>query len=576
MDSVAEIKDRLGVAEVVGGYIQLKQAGRNLKASCPFHAEKSASFMVSPEKGIWHCFGCQAGGDIFKFVEQMEGLDFRGALQLLAEKAGVQLQSGPVDSKAAKLKERILSANALAVQYFQGSLVKNKQAIEYLVKARLLTKQTIQDFQIGYAPESWEGLTKILAKKGYTDDELIKAGLAARGKGLYDYFRGRITLTICDGQGRPVGFTGRALDDSLPKYLNSPQTMVYDKSRVIYGLHLAKEAIRTSDEAVLVEGNMDAVASHQAGVKQVVAVSGTALTLDQLKSLSKFTKNIKLAFDQDKAGLAATERAIELAQKLGLNLQVIQISGAKDPDELIQQDPKLWQTAINEAKYVLDYLFDRFAGEFDLTSAMGKRQFTDRLAATVKRLADPVEQDHYVQKLAKLVGVDPEQVRKKVEGAETRIKEQETRIKPVQTQSAKTNPQEMVEDSLLAICLTYPEVRGCLDGLRPADFSTPDVGSVFSALVGQTDTWQKIAEALPNQADYVKILALRGEEQFGTLAPADRSLESFGLARRLQTRTNKSSKAKISEQLRTAEQAGDTKQVQSLLEKYQSLITEDL
>lgn len=576
MDTVEEVKERLSVAEVVGSYLQLKQAGRNLKASCPFHQEKSASFMVSPEKGIWHCFGCHEGGDIFKFVMRMEGLDFRQALELLAGRAGVELKTSAADKASSKFKDRLHEANRWAVQYFQTNLVHSERAVNYLVKQRKLNKQIIQDFQIGFAPEAWEGLHNALQKKGFKTEELVKAGLvsARSGRsGAYDMFRGRIMLTISDAQGRPVGFTGRVLDEGMPKYLNTPQTPIYDKSRVIYGLHLAKDAIREHDEVVIVEGNMDVVASHQAGVKQVVAVSGTALTADQLKGLSKFTKNIKLAFDQDAAGLAATERAIELGQKLGLTLKMITIPGAKDPDELIQKDVKLWQAAISKAQYIVDYLFERFAKDLDLSSAVGKRQYTDRLASNVKRLADPVEQDHYIKLLAEKTGTELAAIRQKVEQTQgSNVQKREAAITPKQTRPVQLEGQSMLEESVLAINLAYPEVRMCLSDLRETDFTDPRHQDIFNFCRHGEQVGDAIAKSLPNLEDYVKILTLRGEELYSSLAPADRSFESFTLVRRLQTASSKQAKNLISQQLREAEAAGDAELIRSLLQKYQAVM----
>jgi DNA primase len=305
MDERTEIKERLSITEVVQAYLPLKQAGRSLKAPCPFHQEKSASFMVNPERGIYHCFGCNEGGDIFSFVMKMEGLDFREALEKLARQAGIELKAKrPEDAAAAGKRARLYSAHELAVRYFQASLIQNPKALDYVIKKRGLSRQTVKDFQIGYAPDSWNALTDFLTSKGYSHSELLEGGLAGQKEGrqtIYDLFRGRIMFPITDRDGRPIGFAARVLDDSLPKYLNTPQTPLYDKSRAIFGQALARDSIRASDEVVLVEGNMDVVASHQAEVKQVVAASGTALTLDQLRALSKMTKNIKLAFDADRA-----------------------------------------------------------------------------------------------------------------------------------------------------------------------------------------------------------------------------------------------------------------------------------
>ncbi|HSX00934.1 MAG TPA: DNA primase, partial [Candidatus Saccharimonas sp.] len=543
MDEVAEVKARLEITEVVGAYVPLKQAGRNLKAPCPFHQERTASFMVSPDKGIYRCFGCGEGGDIFSFVMKMEGLEFREALEKLARQAGVELSTRKGEDGAVKrLRARLLDAHELAVKYYQASLVQNAKAIEYVVKKRGLNKETVGAFQIGYAPDSWDALSGFLVKKGYTTDELVKGGLAGQKQGRstsYDLFRGRVMFPICDRDGRAIGFTGRVLDDGVPKYLNTPQTILFDKGQTVYGLHLAKEAIRTSNEAVLVEGQMDVVASHQAGVKQVVAASGTALTLDHLRALSKLTKNIKLAFDGDRAGLAATERAIELGQKLGLTLRMIELpEGFKDADELTRKDPGAWRQAIAEAKYIIDYLFDRFERDYDLTSAVGKRGYTDRLAANLRRLGDPVEQDHYVRRLAEKVGTSEEAVRAKLAqvpdetpaGMERQLPQKVKTIGAVRAvvpASGKPTARQQLEESVLGVALAYPLTRLSLEDLHERAFSTPARRAIFRALQSHKDTpGEELALSLTDLSQDINILLLVGEKQFADLAPADRSFEA--------------------------------------------------
>ena len=582
MTDVEEVKERLDVAEVIGGYIPLKQAGRNMKGSCPFHSEKTASFMVSPEKGIWHCFGCGEGGDVIKFVMQYEGLDFRDALGLLARKAGVELQErGSGDAAAKRQRERLSEALRWAVKYYQASLVQNKPALTYATKDRHLGKQTIKDFEIGYAPDDWNALSHFMVKKGFSAAELKQAGLVGQKAGrssIYDIYRGRLMFPICDAAGNPVGFTGRVLsDDDQPKYLNTPQTALYDKSRVIFGLHLAKDAIRTSGEVVLVEGNMDVVASHQAGVKQVVAASGTALTIDQLRTLGRLTKTIKVCFDADAAGLRATERAIELGQTLGLALAMVRLPVGKDPDDLIQQDVAAWKAAIAAAEYVVDYLFTQLESEYDITTATGKRQYSDRVVASLRRLSDPVEQDHYVKRLATKLDISEEAIRQKLAQPDkgtpgaTPAKPAATVIQP-QAKPAKL----LLEASVLAVNLAYPEVRLSLDDLTPAHFSEPDHQEIIETLKRSgTAPADEVAEGLPNLTDYIKILALRGEEEFGSFAPADRSFEAFMLVRRLQTATNKDTKTKLSKKLREAEAKGDSELAKRLLVQFQTLITEE-
>jgi DNA primase len=591
MDEVAEVKSRLEITEVVGAYLPLKQAGRNLKAPCPFHDEKSASFMVSPEKGIYHCFGCGEGGDIFNFVMKMEGMDFRQALEMLARKAGVELKERGGDGGAAKrLRERLISAHELAVRFFQANLMGNQKALEYVVKKRGLGREVIRDFQIGYAPDTWEGLTTALTKRGFNQKELLQGGLAGQRQGrstIYDLFRGRIMFTICDREGRPVGFTGRVLDDSVPKYLNTPQTPLYDKSSVIFGLHLAKEAIRKADEVVLVEGQMDVVASHQVGVKQVVATSGTALTIEHLRTLSKLTKNIKLAFDADRAGLAATERAIEMGQKLGLTLRMVELpEGVKDADELIQQDVGAWQKAIASAKYIVDYLFDRFEKDFDLTSAVGKRGYADRLASNLRRLGDPVEQDHYVKLLAEKTGTSAEAVKAKIDkgeeasnvtsGGSVKIFEiqggQPTRRAVVQA-AGKPTARAQLEESLLGLTLSHPLTRVALDDLRPECFSAPVRARVFEAIIAaKEEPGEVIVKQLGDYEVYASQLLLISENEFSGLMEPSLHFEAFSLARKVLLNANAELKKELSRQIQEAEAAGDKAAVAKLMTQFQEII----
>jgi DNA primase len=588
MDEVAEIKSRLEITEVVGAYLPLKQAGRNLKAPCPFHQEKTASFMVSPEKGIYHCFGCSEGGDIFNFVMKMEGLDFRQAMEMLARKAGVELKAKKGESQEInRLRNRLYSAHEQAVRYFQASLVQNKKALEYVVGKRKLNRQIITDFQIGYAPDSWEALTSFLTKQGFNAKELLQGGLAGQKEGrstIYDLFRGRIMFTICDREGRPVGFTGRVLDDSLPKYLNTPQTPLFDKSTVIFGLHLAKEAIRQHDEVVIVEGQMDVVASHQAGVKQVVATSGTALTIDHLRALSKLTKNIKLAFDADRAGLAATERAIEMGQKLGLTLRMVVLpDGIKDADELVQQDVTAWQRAITEAKYIVDYLFDRFEHDFDLESAVGKRGYADRLVSNLRRLGDPVEQDHYVKLLAQKTGTSEEAVKAKIDQAEPAPDtgkrtdhpspdSNPTRRAVIQAQG-KPSARSHLEESFLGLTLAHALTRSALVDLKPYHFSNAARKAVYAAMVDHTQQpGETIAQGLGDYEVYAQQLLMIAEQEFSGLTEPSLHFEAFSLGRKVFLAANAEIKKELQRQIGEAEASGDAAKVAELMAKFQSII----
>src|SRR3990167_6069692 len=400
-----EVRARLNIEDVVSEYVQLKRAGRNFKGLSPFTSERTPSFVVSPEKHIWHDFSSGKGGDVFSFVMEVEGIDFRAALEQLARKAGVDLsqydskQSGDI----AKKKKRLLEANELATRYYQQCLLKNQHALEYVFKTRALSKEIVSEFRIGYAPDEGSALIRALEKRGFNKKELADAGLTNRYGG--DIFRGRMTVPLMDGAGQVIGFTGRIIGDdpNAPKYLNTPATLIYDKSRHVFGLSQAKEAIRKSDAAVIVEGNLDVVSSHQAGVKHVVATAGTAMTEWHFKTLSRLSQHVKLAFDGDKAGLAATERAIPIAQTVGVELKIVSLpESAKDPDELIQQGVVLWERAIEQSQPVVDWILDQYSAREDLTSAAGKRQFTTAGLTVLQSIQDSVEVDHYIAKIAKM------------------------------------------------------------------------------------------------------------------------------------------------------------------------------
>ena len=375
MDAVTEVKAKLNIEDVIGEYVSLKRAGKNYKGLSPFSNEKTPSFVVSPEKQIWHDFSSGRGGDIFTFVQEVEGLDFKGALELLARKAGVDLSKFQTNSGSGnpKQKERLYEVLEASAKFYQVQLKANQKALDYIVKKRAFKKQTILDFKLGYSPDGGSALVDYLAKKGFSFKEISEAGLSVNRSGrTTDMFRGRIMIALCDQFGKVIGFTARLLNDDdplssgAPKYINTPSTLLYDKSRHVYGLHLAKKAIQTEKFSVLVEGNLDVVSSHQAGVANVVATAGTALTDQQLKLLGRFSPDVRLAFDEDKAGMSATERAIPIASKAGVNLSVVTIPSGKDPDELVRQDPEIWKNVINEQVYALDWLIETYKNQLDI------------------------------------------------------------------------------------------------------------------------------------------------------------------------------------------------------------------
>jgi DNA primase len=409
--SIEEIKSRLGVVDVIGGYVKLEKAGVNYKARCPFHNEKTASFFISPARNSYHCFGCGKGGDILTFVQEVEGLDFMGALKMLAERAGVTLEREKVGERSEK--EKLLAAMTDASLFFQSILNKNAPAREYL-ESRGLTADTIRQFEVGYAPDGWRVGHEFLAGRKHSDEVLEKAGLIIRSpKGpFYDRFRNRIMFPIKDQMGNTIGFSGRILGSELSsdgtplaKYMNSPETPLYQKSKVLFGIDRAKQAIRKSECTVLVEGQMDLVMSHQAGVTNAVAVSGTALTDEHLTMLKRLSENIVMAFDADKAGINAAGRALGMALALGMDVKVALLPGGMDPADVVRANPADWTRAIKEAQHVIDFYLAVYLSQ-KLDGSTLRKKIDTELIPYVARLASSLDQGHFVKKIAQAVGIE--------------------------------------------------------------------------------------------------------------------------------------------------------------------------
>lgn len=450
-DAKEEIRSRLSIEDVVGQYVELKRAGRNLKGRSPWGVDKTPSFMVSPEKGIWHDFSANKGGDIFTFVMEVEGIGFRDALEKLAGQAGVDLSkySGG-DKKVTQRKARAREALALATRYYQACLMRNKSVCEYVFYKRNMNRGTVKEFKIGYAPDDGKALTRVLKKRGFSDEELETAGLLNRFKG--DMFRDRMMVPFIDTTGSVIGFTARILGKGEPKYLNTPETLLFNKSRFIFGLCQAKEAIRRSGYVVIVEGNMDVISSHQAGVREAVATSGTAMTEQHLKALANLTTDIRLAYDGDDAGVRATERAIMMAGDLGIDLTVISdYHGAKDPDELIQKDPKLWQTAVAKNIPAMEWLLRKYEESVDLSSAVGKRKYSDVALKMLGYIKDEIERASYEEKVAKKLNVDVEILREKGDRLNRKLEQSSRKHMKKPVTEAQENITRKLEDSLLAL-----------------------------------------------------------------------------------------------------------------------------
>ena len=427
-----EVKQRVDIVELISRYTPLKRAGSVYKGLCPFHSERTPSFVVFPHTGTWHCFGaCGTGGDVFAFVMRKENLTFREALEQLAQQVGVELASGAEDAKGEQ-RSRLYDANEAAAAYFQQILVHHAGAAEaraYLQR-RQIDEPTASKFRLGYALEGWSGLRDHLLERGFPLDLLLDAGLIKRSEerqSTYDAFRKRVIFPICDRQGRVIGFGGRVLDDGTPKYLNTSETPLFHKSHVVYGLDHAHRAIREQDQVVIVEGYMDVIAAHQYGYANVVACMGTALTSDQLQQLQRYTNNFVLALDADAAGQQATIRGLNQARqalarvrkpvvtpgggvqfedRLGANLFITTLPEGRDPDEVIRQDAPLWERTVGSAKPLVDFYFDVVARQTDLTSARGKGEAVAELTPLVAELSDEIERQHYIQRLSRMVQVD--------------------------------------------------------------------------------------------------------------------------------------------------------------------------
>ena len=369
--TVEQIKSRLDITDVVQSYVKLQKAGANFKANCPFHNEKTPSFFISPARQSWHCFGCSRGGDMFSFVMEIEGVDFLESLKILADKAGVEIEK--IDKNRQNERLRLLQLMDEAVKFYEMELRKNTDVVAYL-KKRGMKGETAKSFNVGFAPAGWRNLYDYLKNKGYSDSETEKAGMAVKSTkaqtGYYDRFRSRIMFPILNGSGQTVGFSGRIFGeegtDSGGKYINSPQTILYDKSKVLYGFDKAKNEIRKKDACVIMEGQMDAVMSHQAGVVNAVAVSGTALTVEHLRLIKRLTEKIIMAFDKDEAGARASSKGIDMALAEGFEVKIAVSPSGKDPADAVLDSPESWVKAVGEAKNVIEFYLELFDERKDI------------------------------------------------------------------------------------------------------------------------------------------------------------------------------------------------------------------
>ena len=563
-DAKEEVRSRLDIEDIVGEYVQLKRAGRNLKGLSPFTNEKTPSFIVSPDKNIWHDFSSNKGGDIFSFIMEVEGLDFRAALEFLARKAGVDITvfNNQGDQTTAKAKKQAIELNTLANKYYQHSLANNKLAYEYVFNKRKISKEIAREFGVGYAPSSGDALVKFMKSRGIKQEDIKKAGLTNRFGG--DMFRKRMTVALMDQMGQIIGFTARTVEDepNSPKYLNTSQTIIYDKGRHVFGLSQAKESIRKQDFVVIVEGNMDVISSHQAGVTNVVATAGTAMTSMHLKTLSRLTSKIKLAFDNDSAGLAATERAIELAKELDIDLFIVSLpKGAKDPDELIQEDVTLWQNATKSETPAVDWVISQYQARENLKTAIGKRNFINAALKLIRLIDDAVVLDYYLTKIGEISEISKTALTDSLKKANQKSSVPKKSQKNVNIQPSTTKKQQdenQFEDNILGLAIINRGLLSLLPDNLSEFMSNEERKQIASFIMKNPNfTDADIEGGLKNIDTYVKIVTLKAEERYLSWSKEEQSHELTQLLHQLKERKRKQKKIALTKQLKDAEFLGD-------------------
>lgn len=564
---IEEIKNRLDIIEVVGSYIKLQKTGINYRAVCPFHSEKKPSFFVSPSRQMWHCFGCSAHGDIFGFVMQIEGVEFGDALRILAQRAGVELRKQTPEYKQWKTeRQELYEICELAAKFFEKQLQESKwgkEAKNYLL-SRKISEESIKRWRVGYAPDVWQGLADFLNSRGYKHEKIKEAGLGLSSEkgSFYDRFRGRIIFPILDLSSQVVGFGGRVFKDKdnkeIAKYVNTPQTTLYDKSRILYGLDKAKVEIRKENACILVEGYTDVIMAHQAGTCNVVATSGTALTPFQLKILKRYTENLILGFDMDVAGDTATKRGIDLAQMSGFNIKVLRLPGGKDAAEIVAKNEKDWHEALSRPKSIMDFYFESaFAGR-DKNSADDKKEISRILLPVIKRIPNNIIQAHWTGELSKKLSVKEEVIEQELKKVKLEeypeslgVEEEEVKNLPVKSR------RELLEERVAILIIKSPQsinlVEGCLDR--------------FSESV--KDVLTKLKKKSKIDSDFYNYLALRADVE--EIEEGDIGSEIECCLKEMTSMEMKNRLDEISQEIRSAEEEKDWKKVELLTKEFNQL-----
>jgi len=570
MDQVEEIKQKLDIVDVIGSYVELKKAGTNYKALCPFHKETQPSFMVNQERQIFKCFGCGKSGDIFSFIQEIEGVEFPDALKILAERAGVRLKE--TDKKYYNLKKNLYEINELAAKFYEYILHKEKvgqeKGLKYLKKRRIKPK-TIKKFRLGYAPNAWQTISEFLKKRDYSKAEIVRAGLAiAKSDSIYDRFRGRIIFPIFNPAGRVVGFSSRILpeydDGKMGKYINSPDGPIFDKGKLLYGYNLGRNIIREKKQVVLVEGQTDVISSHQAGFKNTVATSGTALTQNQLKMIGRIANQIVFAYDQDSAGQRATKRGIDLALKENLEVKIALIPKPyQDVDEVIKAKPDLWQKALKDSKEIIDYYFSQtIPKDVSRLTANQKDKIGRILVGQIAKLGNPIAQGDWIQRLSERLRVDPQYFYQALK---------ETGPSKDDSGEADKISKKIVsrQERLLGLIMTFPGLYAKIKKrIKPSLFENQTLRKLFQkferkGLKGLKGDDRSVADSL--------ILEVEGEYEEEDLDLATKELAE--VIEKIRQEKREELKSKYAAQIKEAEEAGDRQKVKKLIKKFQQVIT---
>jgi len=501
MDQVEEIKQKLDIVATIQEYVPLKKAGVSWKGCCPFHNEKTPSFFVHPDRNFWYCFGCSEGGDIFTFLQKIENIEFSEALKILAQKAGVELKK--FDPRISDQKNRLQEICERAARFWQNCLEAPyaKQVRDYVAE-RKISDDSKSVFKIGYAPDTWDSLLNFLLKSGFNETEIFQAGLIVKkdnGRGYYDRFRHRLMFPIQDVHGNVVGFTGRAMKkEELAKYVNTPEGPLYHKGELLYALDKAKNAIREKDYVIIVEGNMDALACHQAGYKNVVACSGTALTTFQIRLLKRYTTNVLLTLDIDEAGQNATQRTIDLLFHEGMNIKVVKILEGKDPDECLKKNPQAWVESLKNSKPVMQFFIDRYLTSENLKDIYKKQTGINEVLIQFSKLKNTIEQDHWLRIISSVAGVREDfllEALKKIEGKE--VVKVATPINALKVVIEKSKDVKILE-RIFTILINYPNFIGYAENyLLPETIDDRSLQEFYKNLI----IWYNQNRINPNRAN---------------------------------------------------------------------------